>query len=48
MFSNLRKLIPMKLIYLSHIFLVAPTLLYIGVKVKCNHCEKKDITIYNI
>ena len=32
MFSNLRKLIPMKLIYLTHIFLVAPTLLYIGYK----------------
>lgn len=32
MFSELRKLIPMKLIYLTHIFIVAPTLLYIGYK----------------
>ena len=32
MISELRKLIPMKMIYFTHIFLVSPTLIYIGYK----------------
>tara|TARA_B100001094_G_scaffold185963_1_gene180148 strand:- start:361 stop:711 length:351 start_codon:yes stop_codon:yes gene_type:complete len=32
MFSELRKLIPIKLIYISHIFIIGLTLLYIGYK----------------